>query len=112
VRHLAPGFWGFLDVLAGLALERAGRPQEAKALRHALDGARPADGTAASAAASRMTLAAIEAFAHGDHARACGRLRTALPLLGGSLPQRELLETTLIAARQRAGGRCPLAAAA
>ena len=111
-RHLTPGFWGFLDVLAGLAFERAGRSADAKALRRALGETRGAEGTLASMAATRQALAAIDAFMHGNQARACAQLRIALPLLGGSVPQRELLEVTLAEAEQRSGGECLIAAAA
>jgi hypothetical protein len=111
-RHLTPGYWGFLDLLAGLAFERAGRSADANALRRALGDTRAAEGTAASMAATRQALAAIDAFTQGDHARACGQLRAALPLLGGSVPQRELLEVTLAAAQQRSDGDCLVAAAA
>ena len=111
-RHLTPGFWGFLDVLAGLAFHRAGWSNEAHALRRAIEESQTPEGTAATAAASRTALAAIEAFTHGDYAYASLQLRKALPLLGGSVPQRELLESTLFAAEQRAGDESQVAAAA
>jgi len=107
-RHFTPGFWGFLDVLAGIAFERAGRSADAKALRKAISETQATESTAA----TRQALAAIDAFTQGDHARACGQLRAALPLLGGSVPQRELLELTLAAAEQGSGGECLVAAAA
>ncbi len=112
MRHLTPGFWGFLDVLAGLALHRAGWSHEARALRHAIVEAKTPEGAATTAAASRTALAGIEAFAHGDYAYSSAQLRRALPMLGGSVPQRELLESTLLAAQQRAGGDSQVAAAA
>jgi hypothetical protein len=111
-RHLTPGFWGFLDVLAGLAFHRAGRSNEAHALRRAIVESQTPEGTAATAAASRTALAGIEAFTRGDYAYASAQLHKALPLLGGSVPQRELLESTLFAAEQRAGGEARVAAAA
>lgn len=111
-RHLTPGFWGFLDVLAGLAFHRAGWSNEAHALRRAIVESQIPEGTAATAGASRIALAAIEAFTHGDYAYASAQLRKALPLLGGSVPQRELLESTLFAAEQRVGGDSQVAAAA
>ncbi len=111
-RHLTPGFWGFLDVLAGLAFHRAGRSNEAHALRRAIVESRVPEGTAATAAASLTALAALEAFTHGDYAYASAQLRKALPLLGGSVPQRDLLESTLFAAEQRVGGESQVAAAA
>ena len=92
-RHLTPGFWGFLDVLAGLAFHRAGWPDEAHALRRAL----------AASQSSCSAFDAIEAFTHGDFALASERLPAVLPLLGGSAPQRELFEATWRVARQRAG---------
>lgn len=110
-RHLTPGFWGFLDVLAGLAFHRAGRSNEAHALRRAIVESQAPEGTASTAAASLTALAAIEAFTHGDHARAASHLRNALPLLGGSVPQRELLESTLLAAEQQDGAPQVAAAA-
>jgi hypothetical protein len=111
-RHLTPGFWGFLDVLAGIAFHRAGRTGEARALRRAIVESRTPEGTVANAAAARTALAATEAFTHGDYAYASLQLRQALPLLGGSVPQRELLESTLFAAEKRAGGELQVAAAA
>jgi hypothetical protein len=81
-------------------------------LRRAIVESRIPKGTAATAAATRTALAAIEAFTHGDYAQASLQLHTALPLLGGSLPQRELLESTLFAAQLRAGGESQVAAAA
>jgi hypothetical protein len=111
-RHLTPGFWGFLDVLAGIAFHRAGWSNEAQALRRASVDSRAPEGTAATAAATRAALAAIEAFTHGDYAHASPQLHEALPLLGGSVPQRELLELTLRAAELRAGGEPRVAAAA
>ena len=112
VRHLTPGFWGFLDVLAGLAFHRAGWSNAAQALRRAIAESQTPEGTAATAAATRTALAAVEAYTHGDFAYASLQLRTALPLLGGSVPQRELLESTLVAAEQRAGSESQVAAAA
>jgi hypothetical protein len=111
-RHLTPGFWGFLDVLAGLAFHRAGWSNEARALRRAIAESRTPEGTTATAAASRIALGAIEAFTHADYAYASLQLQNALPLLGGSVPQRELLESTLLAAQQRVGGEFRVAAAA
>jgi hypothetical protein len=111
-RHLTPGFWGFLDVLAGLAFHRAGWSNEARALRRAIVESQTLEGTVATAAATRLALAAIEAFTRGDYAYAALQLHEALPLLGGSVPQRELLELTLFAAQQRAGGESQVAAAA
>ena len=111
-RYLTPGFWGFLDVLAGLAFHRAGWSNEAHALRRAIVESHPPEGTAATAAATHVALAAIEAFTHGDYAYASAQLHEALPLLGGSLPQRELLESTLLAAEQRTGSEPQVAAAA
>ena len=112
VRHLTPGFWGFLDMLAGLALHRAGWLNEAYALHRALADSHTPEGTAATAAASRTALSGIEAFTRGDYPYAAVQLNDALPLLGGSVPQRELLESTLFAAEQRGGGEAPVAAAA
>jgi hypothetical protein len=111
-RHLTPAFWGFLDVLAGLAFHRAGWSNEAHALRRAIIESRAPEGTAATVAASLTTLSAIEAFTHGDYAYAALQLHEALPLLGGSVPQRELLESMSFAAEQRAGGESQVAAAA
>jgi hypothetical protein len=111
-RHLTPGFWGFLDVLAGLAFHRAGWSNEALALRRAIVESQTPEGTTATAAATRTALAGIEAFTYGDYAYASAQLHKALPLLGGSVPQRELLESTLSAAQQRAGGESQVAAAA
>ena len=111
-RSLTPGFWGFLDVLAGIAFQRAGRSSDAHALRRALASSRTQASMSATAAASRTALAAIDAFTQGDHAHACGLLQSALPRLGGSLAQRELLELTLAAAQRRADGECLVAEAA
>jgi hypothetical protein len=108
-RHLSPGFWSFLDVLAGLAFERAGSAVEARALRRALTGTPAAWGTTAAAHAALQALAGIEAFMQGDHVRACTDLRNALPAQGGSTPQRELLALTLAAAERNAE---PVASAA
>ena len=111
-RHLTPAFWAFLDVLAGLAFHRAGWSNEAHALRRAIVESEAPEGTAATAAASLTALEAIEGFTHGDYAYASLQLHEALPLLGGSVPQRELLESTLFAARQRLGDAPQVAAAA
>jgi len=111
-RHVTPGFWGFLDVLAGLAFHRAGQANEACALRRALTDSGALDGVAGTAAASLAALTAIEVFTHGDYARALQQLHQALPLLGGSALQRELLESTLVAAQQRTSGEWRVAAAA
>jgi hypothetical protein len=111
-RHLAPGFWGFLDVLAGLAFHRAGWSAEASALRRELADAHAPRGAAATALASRTALAAIEAFVVGDYGYSSAQLDRALPLLGGSVPQRELLESTLQVAQQRAGSEPRVAVAA
>ncbi len=99
-RHASPGFWGFLDVRNGLAWLRAGRTAEARALRRAIARSRPATGTESSTAASLAALDALDAFSAGGHARSSILLRDALPRLGGSLPQRELLERTLQAAER------------
>jgi hypothetical protein len=96
-RHLTPGFWGYLDVLAGLAFHRAGRTDEARALAKAQEGAHRGS------AAARAAIAAVEAFTRGDHALVGERMRTALPGIGGSAPQRELLESIWHVARRRAG---------
>jgi hypothetical protein len=111
-RHLTPGFWGYLDVLAGLAFHRAGRWDDAHALRRALAESREGEGTASMAAASRAAIAAIEAFTRNNYALAAERLPAVLPLQGGSVPQRELLESTWRVARQRAVGESRVAAAA
>jgi hypothetical protein len=113
MRHLEPGFWGFLDVLAGLALQRAGRRAEACALARELALAPRVAGAVTPAVATLPALAALDAFARGAFADASRGLAKALPRLGGSLPQRELLRLTQRAAdKRRAGERAGVPAAA
>ncbi len=100
-RHLAPGFWSFLDLLAGLALLRAGRREEACALANEIALARDAAGVATPALATLPALAALDAFGRGAFAAASRGLGKALPRLGGSLPQRDLLMLTQRAADGR-----------
>ncbi len=104
VKHLTAGFSGFLDVLAGLAFGRAGEHQLVRSLakcvmRTALET------VSAEGRASRLTtvraLSALQAFMTGDLELAHAALREVLPRLGGSLPQRELLELTLDAVERR-----------
>jgi hypothetical protein len=111
-RHLTPGFWSFLDVLAGLALLRAGRREEACALAHELALAPDTAGVVAPGLATLPALAALEAFGRGAYADASRGLAKALPRLGGSLPQRELLLLTQQAAQQRAADRTAVPVAA
>jgi tetratricopeptide (TPR) repeat protein len=112
-RQLVPGFWSFLDVLAGLALQRAGRRAEACALGRELALAPHVAGAAPPALATLPALAALDAFTRGAFADASRGLATALPRLGGSLPQRELLLLTQRAAdRRRASERELVPAAA
>lgn len=112
-RHLEPGFWGFLDVLAGLALQRARRRAEARALARELALMPRVAGTVAPTLATLPALAALDAFARGAFADASRGLAKALPRLGGSLPQRELLLRTQQTADLRlAGERAGVPAAA
>jgi hypothetical protein len=111
--HLKPGFWSFLDLLAGLALQRAGRRDEACALVHELVLAPETNGVVSPVLATVPTLAALDAFGRGAYADASRGLAKALPRLGGSLPQRELLALTQrVADERRAATRTAVAAAA
>jgi hypothetical protein len=116
-RHSKPGFWSFLDLLAGLALQRAGRRDEACALAREL--ARElvlepeTNGLASPVLATLPALAALDAFGRRAYADASRGLAKALPRLGGSLPQRELLALTQrIADERRAAERAAVPAAA
>jgi hypothetical protein len=111
-RHSRPGFWSFLDLLAGLALQRAGRRDEACALTHELVLAPETNGVVSPALATVPALAALDAFGRGAYADASRGLTKALPRLGGSLPQRELLALTQRVADQRAAERTAVPAAA
>jgi hypothetical protein len=112
-RHLKPGFWSFLDLLAGLALQRAGRRDEACALTHELVLAPEANGVVSPVLATVPALAALDAFGRGAYADASRGLAKALPQLGGSLPQRELLALTQrVAEERRATERTAVPAAA
>jgi hypothetical protein len=112
-RQLEPGFWSFLDVLAGLALQRAGRRAEACALGRELALAPHVAGVVPPGLATLPALAALDAFTRGAFADASRGLATALPRLGGSLPQHELLLLTQRAAdRRRASERELVPAAA
>jgi hypothetical protein len=112
-RHLEPGFWNFLDVLAGLALRRAGRHADACALARDLAVEPHVAGAVPPALATLPALAALDAFMRGAFADASRGLATALPRLGGSLPQRDLLLLTQRAAdRRRASEREAVPAAA
>jgi hypothetical protein len=111
-RHLKPGFWSFLDLLAGLALQRAGRRDEACALTHELVLAPEANGVVSPVLATVPALAALAAFGRGAYADASRGIAKALPRLGGSLPQRELLALTQRAADERAAERTAVPAAA
>jgi hypothetical protein len=99
---LKPAFWSFLDVLAGLALQRAGRRDEACALVHELVLAPETNGVVSPVLATVPALAALDAFGRGAYADASRGLAKALPRLGGSLPQRELLALT-----KRVADECP-----
>jgi hypothetical protein len=57
-------------------------------------------------------LAALDAFGRGAYADASRGLAKALPRLGGSLPQRELLALTKRVADERPKERVAVAAAA
>ena len=106
VRLLTPGFWSFLDVLAGLALLRAGRDTEACALARELALVPDTAGVIAPGLATVPALAALDAFARGAFEDASRGLAKALPRLGGSLPQRDLLLLTRrIADRRRTSER-------
>ncbi len=111
-RHLRPAFWSFLDLLAGLALQRAGRRDEACALAHELVLAPETNGVVSPMLATVPALAALDAFGRGAYAGASRGLAKALPQLGGSVPQRELLALTQRVADERARGRTAVAAAA
>jgi hypothetical protein len=103
-RHLQPGFWGFLDVLAGLAFLRAGHRWRALWLKQAIAAAprNVAHAHPSPGAVTLSALAAIDAFVGRAYECACAALRGSLPHLGGSLPQRDLLGLTLAVARSRA----------
>jgi hypothetical protein len=111
-RHLAPGFWGFLDVLAGLALQRGGRRGEACALARDVALAPRVAGVAAPALGTLPVLAALDAFTRAAFADASRGIATALPRLGGSLPQRELLQLTRRTADRRLASEPKLVPAA
>ena len=111
-RHLKPAFWSFLDVLAGLALQRAGRRDEACALVHELVLAPETNGVVSPVLATVPALAALDAFGRGAYADASRGLAKALPRLGGSLLQRELLALTKRVAEERPKERVAVAAAA
>jgi hypothetical protein len=100
-RHLKPGFWSFLDLLAGLALQRAGRRDEACTLTHELVLAPETNGVVSPVLATVPALAALDALGRGAYADASRGLAKALPRLGGSLPQRELLALTQRAVDER-----------
>jgi hypothetical protein len=100
-KHLKPGFWSYLDLLAGLALQRAGRRDEACALGQELLLAPETNGVVSPALATVPALAALDAFGRGAYADASRGLAKALPRLGGSLPQRELLALTQRVADER-----------
>jgi hypothetical protein len=105
-RHLKPGFWSFLDLLAGLALQRAGRRDDACTLTHELVLAPERNGVVSPGLATVPALAALDAFGRGAYADAGRGLAKALPRLGGSLPQRELLALTQrVADERRAAAR-------
>jgi hypothetical protein len=102
-RHVA-GFWGFLDVLAGVAFERAGDVRRARSLARNVARAAAAARSPEERAAQLTTgdaLAALAAYTVEDFGRASALLREVLPRLGGSVPQRELLGLTLAAAERR-----------
>ena len=111
-RHLKPGFWSFLDLLAGLALLRAGRRDEACALTHELVLAPEANGVVSPVLATVPALAALEAFGRGAYADASRGFAKAVPRLGGSRPLRELLALTQRVANERAAERTAIPAAA
>jgi hypothetical protein len=112
-RHLRPGFWSFLDLLAGLALQRAGRRDEACALANELLLAPETNGVVSPALSTVPALAALDAFGRGAYADASRGLAKALPRLGGSVPQRDLLALTQrVADGRRAIERAPVPAAA
>jgi hypothetical protein len=111
-RHLKPGFWSFLDLLAGLALQRAGRRDEACALTHELALVPETNGVVSPALATVPALAALDAFGRGAYADASRGLAKALPRLGGSLPQRELLARTKRVAEERRAAEHGLVCAA
>jgi hypothetical protein len=99
--HLKPAYWSFLDLLAGLALQRAGRREEACALANELVLAPKTHGVVSPVLATVPALAALDAFGRGAYADASRGLAKALPRLGGSLPQRELLALTQRVAEER-----------
>jgi hypothetical protein len=111
-RHLKPSFWSFLDLLAGLALQRSGRRDEACALAHELVLAPETSGVVPPALATVPALAALDAFARGAYADASRGFAKALPRLGGSLPQLELLALTQRTAQGRVPERTAVPAAA
>ena len=111
-RHLKPGFWSLLDLLAGLALQRAGRRDDACALSRDLVLAPETRGVVSPVRATVPALAALDAFGRGAYADASRGLAKALPGLGGSLPQRELLALTQRAADERRAERTAVPAAA
>jgi hypothetical protein len=111
-RHLQPAFWGFLDLLAGLALQRAGRRDEACALAHELVLAPDKSGVVSPALATVTALAALDAYGRGAYADASRGFAKALPQLGGSLPQRELIALTRRIADERAPERTAVRVAA
>jgi hypothetical protein len=113
--HPVPGFWGFLDVLAGFTFARAGQAALARRLAQRVARA-VAESTCADGRSMRLAtmraLTAVEAFTAGDFERAHAALGEVLPRLGGSLPQRELLELTRDAALSRLAARANDVAAA
>jgi hypothetical protein len=111
--HLKPAFWSFLDLLAGLAMQRAGRRDDACTLTHDLVLAPETNGVVSPVLATVPALAALDAFGRGAYIDASRGLAKALPRLGGSLPQRELLALTQrVADERRAAERTAVAAAA
>jgi tetratricopeptide (TPR) repeat protein len=107
VQHVSPGFWSFLDVLAGITYLRAGHRPRAMALMQKIASGhgKRAFGVAAHDTTTLQILAGIDAFIGGAFDRAYTALQTALPSIGGSLAQRDLFRLTLEVAEHRRASR-------
>jgi hypothetical protein len=104
--HHSPGFWPFLDLHAAIAFNAAGHLDRAQRLADAIAAYACADTQRARAArvVTLPGLRAIQAFAAGAYASACGALhalRPAIDQLGASHAQVALFERMLGVAEQR-----------
>jgi hypothetical protein len=103
-----PALWPLVDVHAAMAFAAAGRARELDRLRSAL----AAGGPVAREVALPLSRA-LEAYAAGEHAESAATLaahRRDARRLGGSHVQREIVDLTLDAARERCKRGSPLAA--